>query len=103
VLLFWIVIVAVAGPLSGKLLEVQDNDTVNWLPATAESTQVYKQSAAFQNPDEAPAIIVYERTGGVTDADRAAAAKDAQVFADFPSCRARSSARWSPRTARRCS
>ena len=29
VLLFWVVILGVTGPLSGKLLEVQDNDTVN--------------------------------------------------------------------------
>jgi RND superfamily putative drug exporter len=82
VLAFWILVLAVAGPLAGKLIDVQDNDTVNWLPGTAESTQVYKLSGAFQNPDELPAVVVYVRDGGVTDADKAAAAADAKKFAD---------------------
>ena len=83
VLAFWVVVLAVAGPLAGQLIDVQDNDTVNWLPGEAESTQVYKLSAAFQNPDVVPAIIVYERTSGITDADQAAAAEDAETFATF--------------------
>jgi RND superfamily putative drug exporter len=76
-------VLGVTGPLSGKLLEVQDNDTVNWLPADAESTQVFNQTAAFRNPDEVPAIVVYERAGGITAADRAAAAADAAAFRDL--------------------
>jgi RND superfamily putative drug exporter len=81
VLVFWVVVLAVAGPLSGKLTGVQDNDTVNWLPGSAESTQVYHLQESFRNPDEVPAIVVYERDGGVTDADRATAAEDARTFA----------------------
>ncbi|MGH8968653.1 MAG: MMPL family transporter [Actinomycetes bacterium] len=81
VLAFWFVVLAAAGPLAGKLIDVQDNDTVNWLPGSAESTQVYRLTAAFQNPDEVPAIVVYERPGGITDADQAAAAADAKTFA----------------------
>ena len=81
VLAFWVVVVALAGPLAGKLTDVQDNDTVNWLPGSAESTQVFRLTAAFRNPDEVPAVVVYERTGGITAADRAAAAADARTFA----------------------
>jgi RND superfamily putative drug exporter len=81
VLVFWVVVLAVAGPLAGKLTGVQENDTVNWLPGSAESTQVYKLAGAFQNPDVIPAIVVYERTSGITEADRAAAAADAKTFA----------------------
>jgi putative drug exporter of the RND superfamily len=81
VLAFWVAVLAVTGPLAGKLTGVQDNDTITWLPGNAESTQVYKLQAAFQNPDEMPAIVVYERTSGITAADQAAAAADAKTFA----------------------
>jgi RND superfamily putative drug exporter len=80
---FWVVVVAIAGPLAGKLTNVQKNDAVNWLPANAESTQVYKLSSAFQNPNELPAVVVYERSSGITDADKAAVAQDAKTFAGF--------------------
>jgi RND superfamily putative drug exporter len=63
------------------LTSVQDNDTVTWLPGSAESTQVYKLAGTFENPDEVPAIVVYERASGITDADRATAAADAKTFA----------------------
>jgi len=81
VLAFWVVVLTLTVPLSGKLNDVLDNDTVNWLPASAESTQVFKLSGAFRNPDEVPAVVVYERTDGITDADRAVAAADARSFA----------------------
>jgi hypothetical protein len=32
-----VLVVAVAGPLAGRLTQVQENDAVNWLPAGAES------------------------------------------------------------------
>ncbi|HET6190636.1 MAG TPA: hypothetical protein VFE59_27000, partial [Trebonia sp.] len=40
VLVGWLIIVAVAGPLSGKLMGAEKNDASAWLPAKAESTQV---------------------------------------------------------------
>jgi putative drug exporter of the RND superfamily len=39
VLVFWLVVVALAGPLSGKLTGVEKNDAQSWLPSAAESTQ----------------------------------------------------------------
>ncbi|MGQ0625965.1 MAG: DUF3151 family protein [Sporichthyaceae bacterium] len=96
VVLFWIAAVVVAAPLAGKLGEVQENEAVNWLPSSAESTRVYEISAQFQNPNEAPAVVVYERLSGITDADRALVAShvarfdaiehvDAPVSGPFPS------------------
>ncbi|MGH8892948.1 MAG: MMPL family transporter [Actinomycetes bacterium] len=82
-LAFWILVLAVAGPLAGKLTGVQENDTVNWLPGNAESTQVYALAGEFTNPDEVPAVVVYERPSGITDADQAAVAADARTFATF--------------------
>jgi RND superfamily putative drug exporter len=72
---FWIGVVAVLGPLAGKLTGIEDNEASSWLPASAESTQNLKQQENFQNVDVLPAIIVYERPSGITDADRALAAQ----------------------------
>ena len=40
IILFWLVLVALAAPLAGKLTGVQQNDAKSWLPGSAESTQV---------------------------------------------------------------
>src|SRR6476661_6085807 len=69
VLGFWLlVLVAAFGP-AGKLQGVLNNEAVAWLPADAQSTQVVKQIEAFQSKNEFPAVIVYERPGGLTPAD----------------------------------
>jgi RND superfamily putative drug exporter len=84
VLAFWVVVLALAGPLSGKLTGAQKNDSKNWLPASAESTKVLDQQGAFQSVDQAPALVVYERASGITEADKAKAAADAKAFAAVP-------------------
>src|SRR4051812_15081225 len=71
VLLFWIVLVAVAGPLAGKLTGAEKNDAKNWLPGKAESTQVLDLQTAFQSPNTIPAVVVYERAAGLTAQDKA--------------------------------
>ena len=40
VVLIWLSVTGVAGPLFGKLSEVQENDNSAFLPTTAESSQV---------------------------------------------------------------
>ncbi|PZF82587.1 MMPL family transporter [Jiangella anatolica] len=83
VLVFWVIVLAVTFPLSAKLTGAQDNDTASWLPGSAESTRVFEaQRDAFQTGDELPAIVVYERSGGITPDDQAKAADDARAFAD---------------------
>ena len=62
VLLFWLLLVAVAGPLAGKLTGAEKNDAKSWLPGSAESTQVLDAQAAFASPNTIPAVVVYERT-----------------------------------------
>jgi len=83
ILLFWLVVVALAGPLAGKLSGVEKNEAKSWLPGSAESTQVLDAQAAFSSPDTIPAVIVYERPSGLTDADRAKIASDAQTFSQI--------------------
>jgi RND superfamily putative drug exporter len=84
VLALWIVVLAVAAPMAGKLSGVEKNDNSAWLPGNAEATKVSDLQKQFQPDDIAPALIVYERDGGVTAADQAKAAADAQAFAGIP-------------------
>jgi len=76
VLGFWVVVLALAGPLAGKLTGVEKNDNSAWLPGNAEATQVSDLQKKFQTDDIAPAVIVYERSSGITPADRAKVARD---------------------------
>jgi RND superfamily putative drug exporter len=82
VLVFWIAVFAVAGPLAGKLNSAQQNDSSAWLPNNAESTQVVELAKRFAPADIFPALVVYERPDGpITPADQAKAAADARRFA----------------------
>ncbi|WP_433291858.1 MMPL family transporter [Actinoplanes sp. CA-030573] len=84
VLGLWVVVLAIAAPLAGKLTGVQKNDNSAWLPGGAESTAVMDLQKQFQPDDIVPAIIVYERTGGITAADMTKAGADAKAFAAVP-------------------
>ena len=84
VVAFWVAVLVVAYPLSGKLTDAQENDAASWLPGDAESTRVFEiQQEAFATGDELPAIVVYERSGGVTDEDVAKATADAQRISEL--------------------
>jgi RND superfamily putative drug exporter len=74
VLALWIIAVGVCVSPASKLTGAQENDAVSWLPGNAESTEVLKATAQFSSPDEIPAVLVYERPDGVTQADQQAVA-----------------------------
>src|SRR6266513_5207898 len=57
VLVFWLVVVALAGPLSGKLTGVEKNDAQSWLPGGAESVQVLDVQSSFSSPNTLPAVV----------------------------------------------
>src|SRR5215472_12598501 len=78
---FWLVVLVIALPLSSKLTGAEKNDASAWLPADAESTKVLDVQSQFQSPNIFPAVIVYQRTSGLTAADRAKATADARKFA----------------------
>jgi RND superfamily putative drug exporter len=84
VLVFWLVIVAVLGPLAGKLTGAEKNDASAWLPAKAESTKVLDVQSRFQSPNIFTAVVVYDRPSGLTSADEAKVAADARRFAAVP-------------------
>ena len=60
----WLVIGSVAGPLAGKLSEVQKNDNASFLPASAESTLVADEQAKFSDSTTIPALIVVTSPDG---------------------------------------
>jgi RND superfamily putative drug exporter len=84
VLVFWLVLVVVLGPLAGKLTGAEKNDASSWLPPRAESTQVLNLRSEAVSPNVYPGVVVYDRPSGVTAADKAKAAADAAKFATVP-------------------
>jgi len=84
VVLFWVLLVAVAGPFAGKLSGAEKNDAKSWLPGSAESTKALDAQAAFISPNTIPAVVVYEKASDLTAADRAKVAADTQRFRAYP-------------------
>jgi RND superfamily putative drug exporter len=68
----WLIILVAIGPLSGKFEDAQENDPGDYLPANAESVETIDRLEGFPSDDEADAITVFHREGGLTAADRAA-------------------------------
>jgi RND superfamily putative drug exporter len=66
--LAWLAVGGVGGPYSGKLSEVQRNDTSSFLPAGAESTKVVDQQAAFASAQTFPAFVLLESDSPLTPA-----------------------------------
>jgi len=64
VAILWLLIGSVAGPLAGKLSEVQENDNATFLPASAESTLVADEVAAFNEDDALPLLVVITSPDG---------------------------------------
>jgi RND superfamily putative drug exporter len=83
VLAFWIIALVGLGGFAGKLTEVQNNEASSWLPASAESTRGFEEMTPFQDPNTIPTVVVYERVGGLTPADKAAAAADVAKFQEL--------------------
>ncbi len=84
VVLFWVLLVAAAGPLAGKLASAEKNDAKSWLPGSAESTKALDAQATFTSPNTIQAVVVYERPSGLTSSDRANIAANAQQFRTYP-------------------
>ena len=69
--LAWIAVAGIGGPYFGRIAEVATNDQASYLPNSAESTQVQKRLTDFFGDDTIPAVVVAERDGGLSGADRA--------------------------------
>src|SRR5215211_8527915 len=81
VLALWIVAIFALGPLAGKLSDEEDNNSVQWLPASAESTTVNELLPEFPAGQTSPAVVVYYRDSGLTAEDQATVEADRQALA----------------------
>ncbi|MCL9665712.1 efflux RND transporter permease subunit [Curtobacterium albidum] len=80
VILVWLVVAGVGGPVFGKISEVATNDQTSFLPASADATKVQERAAEFRQASGAPAIVVLERDGGLTRDDLATATRIAETL-----------------------
>ncbi|WP_327716999.1 MMPL family transporter [Streptomyces sp. NBC_00490] len=74
VLGLWIAVLALTSPFASKLADVQRDRAVDYLPASADSTQVAKIQDRLPGGETTRMVVVYHRDGGLTAADRATAA-----------------------------
>lgn len=84
VLALWLVTVVIAAGFAGRLGDVQTDDPAATLPGNAGSTRVLGAQSSFASTDALPAVVVYERPGGLTRADRAKVTADARAFGRRP-------------------
>jgi RND superfamily putative drug exporter len=52
------------GSYQGKLSQVQKNDNAAYLPGSAESTKVDKETQQFDPIQTIPGFLIYQRTSG---------------------------------------
>ncbi len=69
VLLGLFVVFPVAAGLSSKLTSVTENDQASFLPDSAESTRALELERRFAGVQDIPALVVWERKGGLTPED----------------------------------
>ncbi|MFC8243497.1 MMPL family transporter [Streptomyces chartreusis] len=74
VLGLWIVALVAVSPFASKLADVQRDRAVDYLPASADSTQVAKIQERLPGGEATEMVVVYHRDGGLTAGDRATAA-----------------------------
>jgi RND superfamily putative drug exporter len=80
VLVLWLIVLAVAMPLGAKLQDETRDDTLSFLPESAESTEVVRiLDQEFAAGETTNGVIVYQRDGGLTAADKRAIAADASA------------------------
>ncbi|QES41544.1 hypothetical protein DEJ49_11420 [Streptomyces venezuelae] len=78
----WIVVLAVASPFASKLADVQKDRAVDYLPASASSTEVAELQEKLPGGEATELVLVYHRDGGLTAADRRAAADQVAEVAE---------------------
>jgi RND superfamily putative drug exporter len=85
VLGLWIVAFAALMPLGAKLPDETRDDTTSFLPASAESTDVVKTlDEDFASGETTQGLIVYQRAGGLTAADKRVIAANARELEQLP-------------------
>jgi putative drug exporter of the RND superfamily len=85
ILAVWIVAAVVMSPLGSKLADVTTDDTESFLPSNAESTEVVRTlDHQFPAKETALALVVYQNEDGLTPANFARIASDAEKIKAEP-------------------
>jgi putative drug exporter of the RND superfamily len=82
IVVLWIAILAFVSPYAAQLGDVETNDGSGFLPSNAESVEVNELLEQFENGDTVPAVLVYEREGGLTESDLESIEEDRQRLAE---------------------
>ncbi|MFD9886158.1 MMPL family transporter [Streptomyces alboflavus] len=77
----WVAVLALASPFAGKLGDVQRDRAVDYLPASADSTQVAEVQEQLPGGESTELVLVYHRDSGLTAADRKTAADQVAAVA----------------------
>ncbi|GAA2657471.1 MMPL family transporter [Streptomyces vastus] len=77
----WVAVLALTSPFASKLSDVQHDRAVDYLPASADSTQVAKIQEQLPGGETTELVLVYHRDGGLTTADRETAAQQVEEIA----------------------
>jgi RND superfamily putative drug exporter len=80
-LALWVGLLAFVSPFSAKLSDVQHDRAVDYLPASADSTQVAKIQEQLPGGETTELVLVYHRDGGLTAADRTTAQQQVDEIA----------------------
>jgi len=80
--LAWLLTAGVMSGPSGKVADVQKNDNSAFLPKTAEATEVLELNKKFVNNDVVPAIVIYGRDSGLTEADKSTIGNEVKAIED---------------------
>src|SRR3954462_15191262 len=81
----FLVFFGVTAAFSGKFEGAQKNETASFLPGDTESVKALKAVERYPGGEVAPAVVIYQRDGGLTPADKAAIARDVgRLNADRP-------------------
>ncbi|WP_374202683.1 MMPL family transporter [Amycolatopsis sp. GM8] len=81
VLVVWVGALVALAPLGNKLGDVEDNQASSWLPSSAEATEVLQITQQFRSSNEVPAIVLYDKAGGLSQNDFAAITDQAKQLA----------------------
>ncbi|AZM53163.1 hypothetical protein DMA15_11625 [Streptomyces sp. WAC 01529] len=78
----WIAVLALASPFASRLADVQKDRPVDYLPASADSTEVARIQDQLPGGEATELVLVYHRDGGLSAADRKTAAEQIAEVAD---------------------
>ena len=67
---------ASAADLPGKYSDAENNESTSFLPSDAESTRALTITEELQGGEQAAAVVIYRREGGLTEADQQKIAAD---------------------------